>query len=140
MTGATGSLSKTLQSVGLSMTEQVTDLVVSGIDIPNFALRGVKQQISPIDQSSRLERTVNGRLVDLSDPLFRKRKTVITGEDVEFPYLADVWPGQEVTITSIISASSSGSPISINGLVKNFDMSYDEYGAIDSWTIEVWEI
>lgn len=139
MTGHSGALSQPIGAVGLSMAGRVTDLVISGIGIPDYALRGVRQRVTPIEQSSRLERTVNGNLVDLSDPSFRKRATTITGEDVEFPHLADVWPGQEVTVTSIISASASGDPIVITGMVKTFEMDFDEYGAVASWTIEIWE-
>lgn len=138
---ATGSLSQTLgKARPLVGDGSVTDLVVVGVTIPDFAARGLKVRISNIEQASRLERTVNATLINLSDPLFRKRKVMISGSDVEFPYFADVWPGDEVTVTSIIEANAGGDPIVIVGMIKDFEMERDEYEQVSSWTMEVWEI
>jgi len=135
-----GALSERLGAVRTSTMGTVTDLVVSGVTIPEFASRGLKVRLSNAEQASRLERTVNGKLKDLSNPVFRKRKIMISGSDVEFPYFADVWPGTEVTVTSIIEASATPGPVTINGMIKDFELEKDEYGQVSSWTLEVWEI
>ena len=119
---------------------EYSDLVVSGVTFPDFSLRGVKVRVSLADESSRLVRTVNGVLKNLSEEIFRKRKVTITGSDVEFPHLADIWPGQEVTITTIVTASAGGTPITVHGYVKEFEMERDEYEQVAAWSMEVWEI
>jgi hypothetical protein len=118
------------------MSSKYTDLVISGVGLPDYAVRGVRQTITPIDQASRLERTINGNLVDLGDPAFRKYKTTISGSDQQAPALGDVWPGHVVTVTSIVSLSSSG-PVSFTGLVRSFEVSVDEWSATVDWTLEI---
>ena len=127
------------------MPAKYTDLVISGVGLPDFAVRGVKQTIRPIDQASRLERTVNGNLVNLGDPAFRKYRTTISGSDQEAPALGDVWPGRVVTVTSIVSLASSdstgpASPVSFTGLVRSFEVSVDEWSATVDWTLEIEQI
>lgn len=138
------------------MASEYTDLVISGVGLPDYALRGVKQTVTLIDQASRLERTVNGKLVEVGDPAFRKYKTTITGSDQEAPALGDVWPGRLVTVTSVVSWASSGTgatggatgptgggtptgatAVGFTGLVKSFDVSVDEWSATVDWTLEI---
>jgi hypothetical protein len=127
------------------MSSRFTDLVISGVGLPDYAVRGVRQTISPVDHASRLERTVNGNLVNLGDPAFRKYKTTISGSDQEAPALGDVWPGRVVTVTSIVALASSDSmgpagPVSFTGLVRSFEVSIDEWSATVDWTLEIEQI
>jgi hypothetical protein len=138
------------------MSSEYTDLIISGVGLPDYALRGVRQTVSLIDQASRLERTVNGKLVDIGDPAFRKYRTTISGQDQEAPALGDVWPGRLVTVTSVVSWASSGTGatggatgptgggtptgatgVGFTGLVKSFDVEVDEWAASVSWTMEI---
>lgn len=136
---ATGALSQALGRYSPTFNG-VTDLVVTGVTFPDYAVRGVRVRVSFADEASRLARTVNGVLRNLSEEIFRKRVVIISGNDVEFPYLADVWPGHQVTVTTIISASQDGALITVTGLVKEFELEKDEYGQVASWSIEIWEI
>jgi hypothetical protein len=127
------------------MSSRYTDLLISGVGLPDYAVRGVRQTISLIEQASRLERTVNGNLVNLGDPAFRKYKTIISGSDQEAPALGNVWPGRVVTVTSIVSLASSDSmapadPVTFTGLVRSFEVSVDEWSASVDWTLEIEQI
>lgn len=121
----------------------VTDLTITGIGLPDYCARGVTQKIGLIEQSSRLRRTVNGKLVNLSKSQFRKRWTEISCDDVEFPAVRDIWPGQAVTVSSIISITTSvgvtPTPVSITGVVDRFELERDEYGAVARWTLRIEE-
>lgn len=137
-------------------------LVITGIDASSYALRGATQTLSPIDQSSQLRRTVNGTLIDLSDPMFRKYRSTISGADQLPPAFDGIWPGQQVTVKCISELSyktSGGSPAKavVSGSsrtegsftfyrpqltmkVLSFNQDTDEYGATVSWSIELEEV
>jgi hypothetical protein len=61
--------------------------------LPLYSARGLTQTLEPIDGATVQERTVNGELVDLSVPRFRKLRSVISARDVRPPSRDDIWPG-----------------------------------------------
>ena len=75
-----------------------TLLVISGLGGFRYQARDLSQTLTPIKDASQLERTINGRLIDLSNPIFRKYTTRITCADVNAPPLDGLFPGMEVTI------------------------------------------
>lgn len=141
-------------------------LVITGLDASPYALRGATQTLTPIDQSVQLRRTINGDLVDLSDPIFRKYRSTITGTDVLPPGFDDIWPGMEVTVDCIselsykTSSGSAAKPIaqvdgedatrtvgdytfyrpSLTMRVVAFTQDTDEYAATVSWSLELEEV
>jgi hypothetical protein len=78
-----------------------TVLSITGIGFPPYSARGLTQTLVHIGQAAQLRRTVNGELVDISDPLMRKYASTIAGSDQEPPALDGIWPGLEVTVQCI---------------------------------------
>jgi hypothetical protein len=76
----------------------LTLLALSGMGVPPYSARGLKQSYSPITQAVQLRRTVNGLLVDLSSTQFEKYASTITGSDQQPPACDGVWPGKLVTV------------------------------------------
>lgn len=83
------------------MSAESTILVLSGMGIPPYSARGLQQTLTHIEQAAGLRRTVNGSLVDLSDPAFRKYASTITGSDIDPPALESAWPGLVLTVDCI---------------------------------------
>jgi hypothetical protein len=83
------------------MADFDTLLVLTGMGIPPYSARGLKQQLIPIAASANMRRTVNGALINLSPSQFQKFRTVITGNDQSPPANDGVWPGRLVTIDCI---------------------------------------
>lgn len=71
------------------------------IVIPYEASRGTKQSISQIDGGADFRRTVNGDLVAVANPLFRRYAIEISGSDSAAPALGGVWIGDAVTVECI---------------------------------------
>lgn len=137
-----------------------TDLVITGLHMPPYATRGVKQSIEPIDGSKQIRRTINGALVNLSNDQFRKYKTAINCEDQQPP--GNIWPGTEITIACIVEfcyLTSGGTPdrpeVSgssriegnftfyrpiITALVTGININRDEWGAVVGWQLEAEEV
>lgn len=88
---------------------QPTVLVLTGIGIPPYSARGLKQTLAPIDAASNMKRTINGGLADVSDPLFRKYQSTITGSDQSPPATDLVWPGRLLSVDCIVELSQEGS-------------------------------
>lgn len=115
-----------------------TDLVVVGVTLPECATRGLVEEITTIEQARQLRRTVNGLLIDISDPNFRKKKWRITGKDLRVPDFSAAWPGMEVTITTITKMGSSS--LTIIGRLVEWSTSFDEWEAASTWSMSVEEI
>lgn len=83
------------------MTIATDELLITGMNFPPYSTRGATQTLTPIDAQTQLARTVNGVLVDLSDPdgNFKKFKSSINCTDQQLPEW--VWPGSEVTVHCI---------------------------------------
>jgi hypothetical protein len=115
-----------------------TDLVITGVALPDCATRGMVEEIGLIDQSRQLKRTVNGTLIDLSDTNFRKRKWRVSGRDLRAPNFSAVWPGMRVTITT--ATEMDNSPLIIVGMLADWSTSFNEWEAEMSWTMDVEEV
>jgi len=116
----------------------VTDLVITGVTIPECAARGMVEEIGLIAQAAQVKRTVNGTLVDLSDPNFRKRKWRISGSDMSFPDFSSAWPGMSVSVTTTSTIGSGH--LSISGRLLDWTATYNEWDAATTWTMDVEEI
>lgn len=137
-----------------------TELSITGLAAP-YAVRGLTQSLDPIQASSQLRRTINGNLKDLSGDQFRKFKSTITCGDMRAPALDGVWPGKVLTVdcAAHLSYETGGSPSRVvvpgssfteQGFVYyrprltmrvvSYNTSEDEYGAVNSWTLELEEI
>lgn len=90
------------------------ELVVTGIGFPEASVRGVSQTFEPIAESSQLTRDVNGNLIDISNPAFRKFTSTLSCSDQVPPTLAGLWPGMVVTVDSVAEWSyltATGAPV-----------------------------
>ena len=137
-------------------------LTLSGIGVPSYSARGASQTLEPIQASQQLRRTVNGELIDISRPEFRKYRSRVSCADQQPPAVDGVWPGQVVTVGCISELSyltAGGSPArmpvsgssrtegaytfyrpSLTMRVVSFSQDTDEYGAQVSWSLELEEV
>jgi len=137
-----------------------TVLSLLGLGVPPYSARGLSQTLEPLDQAASLARTINGELIDLSRPEFRKYKSTISGTDQRPPSCDGLWPGREVVVNCIaelaypagstpqrpVVESSSFSEAGfiyyrprLTMVVTGFQLSRDEYGAQLSWSMNLEE-
>lgn len=139
-----------------------TQLAMTGVGVPPYSARGLKQTLSPIDQASQNKRTVNGALKDISFSGFRKYKSTISGTDQRPPNFDGKWPGLTVTVDCIAELSYttatetrqrnavSGSEHTEGAFtvyrpqlvmkIIGFNIDKDEYGAQIGWTLDLEEV
>jgi hypothetical protein len=84
------------------MTETILDL---GGLLTAYAARSITQSLAPIAAAASLARTINGVLVDLSDPAFRKYASTVSCTDHNAPAFDGVWPGQELVVDCVVELS-----------------------------------
>ncbi len=137
----------TLDDILSGAVTSLLGLTGPGFDLSKFALRGVTADLQPIDQSAQIERDVNGNVMDLSAPEFRKYALTIACSDQESPGFAAVssesdgiWPGTLVTVTLPPQLGSVG-PLEFDMMVvKPWRESRDEYGALTAWQLDLEEV
>jgi hypothetical protein len=137
-------------------------LTLSGLGVPPYSARGANQTLEPIEAARQLRRTINGELIDLSRPEFRKYRSTISCADQQPPAVDGVWPGRVVTVDCISVLSyrtSGGTPAravvpgslytegdytfyrpQLTMRVVSFSQDTDEYGAAVSWSLELEEV
>src|SRR3974390_1139586 len=87
-----------------------TLLVISGLKFL-YSARGLTQTLDVISQTKQQARTINGQLIDVSNPAFRKYLSKITCTDVDAPPIDNLWPGMEVTVQCALELCyESGNP------------------------------
>ena len=140
-----------------------TQLVLSAIDMADFAARGISESLSPIGVSAQTARSWNGTLVDLSDTTHRKLKAAWRCTDLVPPALNGIWPGQLLTVDCISwlnYVTSGGSPahtvVTSSSYTEGaltfyrprltmritapWTADYDEWEAVTAWTLEAEEV
>src|SRR5665647_711701 len=142
-----------------------TLLVISSFGNMLYQARGLSQTLEVIGAAAQMERTINGNLIDLSAPQFRKYASTITSpNDVDAPPLDGVWPGMTVYVDCVVSlcyltAGGNGphNRYEVSGssyeqgaytfyrpvllmLVKKVEMHFDEWKCIVGWTLELEEV
>lgn len=128
-----------------------------------YQARGLTQSLQVIPGATHTERTINGTLIDVSAPQFRKYVTRITASDIDAPPLDNVWPGMQITIYCAASlcypTGNPGSPAraEVSGsswvqggftfyrpvlvcLVKSVEEHFEEWKAVNGWTLEAEEV
>lgn len=139
----------------------LTLLALTGIGVPPYSARGLHQTLQPIADAAQTKRTINGALVDVSDVLFRKYSSQISGADVDPPAIEAVWPGLQLTVDCIaeLAVAESTEPVfarTVVGsrteagfifyrprlvmLVTDFSINIDEYGKASSWSMNLEEV
>jgi hypothetical protein len=115
-----------------------TLLSITGITIPDYAIRGLTLDLELISASDGLQRSINGALIDLTAPQFRKYKATLTCEDQDVPTLTNIWQGQIVSLT-FIEGSGIGT-VTLSMMVDSWTTSRAEWDALTSWSINFLEI
>lgn len=137
----------------------MADIMITDVIFPPGAVRGITQSLEPISASSQIERTVNGKALDVSAPQFRKYRSTVRCTDQQAPSLDGIWPGKTVIVDCIAELSHKpADPPSrpvveilreeyglifyrprLTMLVVNYTLDKDEWDAIVGWTIELVE-
>lgn len=143
-----------------SVENAYTLLTLSGVGVAPYSARGLSQSLEPISQASQLVRTINGALIDISAPQFRKYRSSISCSDHQAPALSGIWPGMEVTVECVCELgigdgsaerpAVTGSTYTDGGItyyrpvlqmrVTGFNQTKDEYGHVTSWQLDLEEI
>lgn len=141
-----------------------TILSISSFGHMLFQARGLSQTLEVISAASKQERTINGTLIDVSAPQFRKYKTKITVPSEVYPTPIDgIFPGQTVTVDCAVSLAYitgslgspkrpevSGSSWAENGytfyrpqltmIIQSVQTQLDEWKNVVSWTVDAEEV
>jgi hypothetical protein len=148
---------------GILPSASDTLLTISGFGTLLYQARNLDQTLEVIQEASDMERSVNGTLVDLSNPIFRKYKSKISCTDVNAPPLDNIWPGMVVTVGCTINlcypVSNPGSPArnEVSGSsytqghfvfyrpvlimrVAQLSQNFEEWKANNGWTLTLEEI
>lgn len=85
-----------------------TILALTGMGIPPYSARGLTQTLGHIDGAVQQRRTINGTLTDISDSLFQKYNSTISGSDQQPPALEGKWPGLILTVDCMVELAITG--------------------------------
>ena len=143
----------------------IAELVITGMGVPPFSVRGVTQTLEPIDDAADIRRTINGTAVNLSQVAFQKYFSEISCEDIDVPAIDQIIVGMEVTVECVQELSYAGSlPLAGNNsrtavtgsareangfvfyrpvltmLVVGHSVEHDEWGAVTGWSLELEEV
>lgn len=143
---------------------ETTQLAFSGPGIQPYSGRDLTQTLELDDSVGIVERTVNGAMVDLTQPQFRLYKSTISCTDVMAPAFEGIWPGQILTVDCAIVFSyktAGGSPsrpvvagssyvvgdytfyrpqLTMMVLPGSPKRTYGEYRAENGWSIDLAEL
>jgi hypothetical protein len=139
-----------------------TLLVISVIGVPQFSARALTQTLEPIKEAVSVRRTVNGGLINLAAPQFKKYKSVISGADHDTGAFGGVYPGLVVTVDciqelgfltggaadrTIVAGSERVSgdytfyrPRLVMMVTAGPTASWDEWAAVNTWSLELEEL
>jgi hypothetical protein len=140
-----------------------TMLIISGMGNFQYQARGLTQTLTLIPEATDLERSINGKLINMGNPVFRKYLSKITCTDVDAPPLDGLWPGMPVTVHCAASlcyaTGNPGSPgrTEVSGssyvqggftfyhpslamLVKTFSENWEEWRGDMGWALELEEV
>lgn len=116
-----------------------TLLAITGITIPEYAIRGLKLYLQLETADGALRRSINGELLDLTSEQFHnKYSATLSCEDQDVPTLTGVRQGLVVTITCIIGVGPG--PVTLTMMVTGWTTSRAEWDALTDWTIELLQV
>ena len=82
------------------MDTRASSLDLGDLGLPVGSDRQIRETLSPVE-AGEFRRSVNGRLVALVDPAFRKYRISLSGSDLHPPALAGIWPGRELSVVPV---------------------------------------
>lgn len=80
-----------------------TTLDLGSVALLSGSDRQIRETLEPIGEASQLRRTINGSLISVGDPSFRKYRISVTSSDLWLPGLDGIWPGDIIDIAAITS-------------------------------------
>lgn len=119
-----------------------TLMSIDGIDFEDWAVRGIKMSLQPID-NGELVRDCNGNLRDITIDSHRKYAISISCTDQDAPILTNVWRGKQIELSCIPGLgvdNNTGGTLTINALVTGWTTNRDEYGASTDWQLDAEQI
>lgn len=119
-----------------------TLLELDGIDFSDSASRGISSTLKPI-ATGALRRDVNGTLVDLTLPQFRKYQLDVSCHDQEVPGFLGVWRGKLVHVTVVpgLGLDNTAGPISFDALVDTWSVEQpDEWEFLKTWSLSLLQV
>lgn len=125
---------------------ETTLLSITGIDLSAYSTRDITMQLEYIAQAAQVDRDINGSLIDLSEPQFRKYRVTITCTDVESPVLVGVHPGLPITVVCIPqlglnkNTEDEQEVLTLSCLVMPWSVSRQEYAGRTGWQIVAEEV
>lgn len=118
------------------------ELEAGGFVLSEYAARGIKATLQPIDAAKQQRRDINGNLVDISSAAFRKYRLELSCDDQESPGFSEVttdvdgiWPGARFVVTLIPQLGQAAAQ-TLTMAVMDWNVEGDEWGAATSWTAE----
>lgn len=142
----------------------IWELVLTGMGVPPYSIRGATQSFEPISEAAQFRRTVNGTLVDLGETTFQKYASTISADDIDPPAVEGKWPGTILTVSCLFELSYQGSlPLAGNDrpavvgsareeagfvfyrpiltmMVIGFTVEHDQWGKVTSWQMDLEEV
>ena len=117
----------------------VTAIVISGITIPNAAIRAPSVGVRLIENGDLL-RDWNGELHDLTFVTHQKREiTVSLDSQVRAPAMLGIWRGAQVFITLPKHVLGDDLVGPIECKISDYEVERDEFGARTGWSLTLWE-
>jgi hypothetical protein len=135
-----------------------------GPGVNPYSARGLRGKLQPIDEArglNKLPRNVNGGVVDISAPQFRKYHLDVYGNDGEPPALDNLWLGAICSVSVLtelayLTAGGTASRVAVDGstrtsgdytiyrplltmLLVDWDIERDAWNAQASWHLEMTE-
>lgn len=123
-------------------------LTRAGFELSDYAARGVKMDMAPIDAAGHVRRDINGNLVNLSRVQLQKYKFTVSCQDQESPgFAADssseipVWPGDTFTLICIPQlGAAEQQTYTVMVISPGWQVQTDEYGADVGWTLNLEQV
>jgi hypothetical protein len=119
-----------------------TLLSIDGIDFSDYASRGITMSLQPVDAGA-LEVDVNGNLVDMTLPQFRKYEATVECTDHEAPDFTDIWRGTVVEVVCIPQLGPSDSTdgtLTMSMMVDTWNTGRDEWQSEVAWSLHLRQI
>ena len=137
----------------------IKELIISSVGLPPASIRGITQTLEYIDESIQTRRNVNGELVDISDPIFRKFRSIVACEDQIAPAINGIWAGRIVTVDCVAEIPMPPDGIAERPIVAQrqdsgfilyrprlvmmilkVNIDYNDWDAIVGWQMELEEV
>lgn len=125
---------------------ETTLLAISGIDLGAYSTRDLTIQLEYIAQATQVDRDINGNLIDLSEPQFRKYRVTISCTDHESPVFVGVPPGTQITVTTVPqlglnrNTADEQETLTLTCLTLPWTVSRQEYAARTGWQLVAEEV